>query len=393
MSDVRSPDDDDGALRPVLTRIPFNRPTLGGREFEYMRAAMRAGHVSGDGEFTRRCNTILRELVGAKAAMLTTSCTHALDLSALVLDVQPGDEVVVPSFTFVSTVNAFALRGAKPVFIDIRPDTLNMDERLIERHFSKRTKAIIVVHYAGVGAEMDALVDLAQEHRVPLVEDNAHGLFGRYRGRPLGSFGELSTLSFHETKNLHCGEGGALTINEPSLVKTAEVMREKGTNRSSFFRGEINKYTWVELGSSYLPSDLLAAFLCAQLEAYPQLQARRQFLWGRYFETLAPWARVRGTGLPFVPDYCTHPAHIFYLLLRDEDERRRLIGHLDSRQIHAVSHYVPLHSSPQGARLGGLDYACPVTDLVSQRLIRLPLYSALTDEEQDRVIDAVLSFR
>lgn len=377
------------AQRP---RIPFNRPMVAGKEFEYMAEALGAGHISGDGIFTKRCNEILRELIGAEAALLTTSCTHALELSALLLGLRPGDEVIVPSFTFVSTVNAFVLRGVKPVFVDIRPDTLNLDEQLVLRYVNKRTKAVVVVHYGGVGAEMDDLAQMTSSAGAALIEDNAHGLFGRYRGRSLGSFGCLSTLSFHETKNVHCGEGGAIVINDPSLVSDAEVIREKGTDRARFFRGEVDKYTWASLGSSYLPSDLLAAFLCGQLEESTKLQQRRHLLWDRYSDAFREWSDRRGIGLPSVPSHCDHPAHLFYLLMRDSEERDRMIAHLDSQQVHATFHYVPLHSSPQGARLGGLEYHCPVTDDVSARLVRLPIYPSLTDEEQSRVIEATMTF-
>lgn len=373
-------------------RIPFNRPVLAGREFEYMSSAIASGHISGDGQFTALCNEQLRTIVGSEAALLTTSCTHALELSALLLKLQPGDEVIVPSFTFVTTVSAFALRGAKLVFADIRPDTLNIDEEAVERHLNERTKAIVVVHYGGVAAEMEVLTELADQSGCTLIEDNAHGLFGSYRARPLGSFGALSTLSFHETKNIHCGEGGALLINDPQFVSSAENLRQKGTNRSEFFRGMVDKYTWVECGSSYVPSDLLAAFLYAQLEESGELQKRRKVLWDRYRGALVWWCEKRGVRLPIVPPHCDHPAHLFYLLMQDEEERGRFIAHLDERNVHAVFHYVPLHSSPEGIRLGGLSYDCPVTDDVSSRLVRLPLYAGLTDDEQARVIEAVLSF-
>ena len=387
-----SPPGNEAELAAAMPKVPFNRPMVAGREFQYMWAALAAGHISGDGMFTKRCNEILRQLCGAHAALLTTSCTHALELAGLLLRLEPGDEVIVPSFTFVSTVNAFVLRGAKPVFVDIRPDTLNIDERLVPRYMTERTKAVVVVHYAGVGAEMDELVRMTSEAGVALVEDNAHGLFGRYRGRPLGSFGSLSTLSFHETKNVHCGEGGALVINDPSLVSPAEVIREKGTDRARFFRGEVDKYTWADLGSSYLPSDLLAAFLCGQLEEAPNLQQRRIALWDRYADALRGWAEQRDVALPTVPSYCEHPAHLFYLLMRTPRDRERFIAHLGDLKIHATFHYVPLHSSPAGTRFGGSDYHCPVTDDVSARLVRLPLYPSLSDEEQARVIEAVLSF-
>lgn len=375
-----------------MTAIPFNRPILAGPEFEYMSQAISSGHISGDGEFTTRCSSYLRNVTNSAAVLLTTSCTHALEMCGFLLDLDPEDEVIVPSFTFVSSVSALALRGAKPVFVDIRPDTLNIDEDLIESHIGPRTRAIVVVHYGGIAAEMDRIIPLADAGNLRVIEDNAHGLFGRYRGRPLGSFGSLATLSFHETKNVHCGEGGALLINDPSLVSRAEVIREKGTNRAEFHRGEVDKYTWVDLGSSYLPSDLLAAFLAAQLEAATRLQDRRLLLWARYSRELVEWSARTEIRLPFVPPHCEHPAHLFYLLLRSLEDRTTFLEHLRARGVHAVFHYVPLHSSPQGARLGGLTYKCPVTDDVSARLVRLPLYPGLTDPEQSQVIDAVLAY-
>jgi dTDP-4-amino-4,6-dideoxygalactose transaminase len=323
---------------------------------------------------------------------LTTSCTHALEMAALLLDLQPGDEVICPAFTFVSTVNAVALRGARPVFVDIRSDTLNLDERLIEAAVTPKTRAILVVHYAGVACEMDAIVAIAERHGLAVVEDNAHGLFGRYRGRPLGSFGILSTLSFHETKNLTCGEGGALVVNDPRLVGRAEILREKGTNRARFYRGQVDKYTWMDVGSSYLPSDLLAAYLWAQLEAREQIQARRQAIWARYAAALAPWAAANGARLPMVPAHCEHPAHLFYVLLPSLDARQAFIAHLKARQILAVFHYQPLHGSERGQRLGGRPGQCPVTEDVADRLVRLPFYLALDEAAQARVIECVTAF-
>lgn len=379
------------AISPV--RIPFNRPMLAGSELEYMADAVARGHISGDGEFTRRCSRMLRELLQVPAVLLTTSCTHALEMSALLLSIGPEDEVIVPSFTFVSTVNAFVIRGATPVFVDIRHDTLNIDERLIESRITPRTKAIVVVHYAGVAAEMDEIRRIADRSGLAIIEDNAHGLFGSYNGRPLGSLGTMATLSFHETKNVHCGEGGAIVLNDPDLLARAEVVREKGTNRSRFFRGEVDKYTWVDRGSSYLPSDLLAAFLCAQLESADRLQSRRHVLWNRYFEALGAWSVSLEARLPFVPPECGHPAHMFYLVMRNNSDRDRFIAHLADREIHAVFHYVPLHSSPAALQLAGGGQPCPATDDISERLVRLPLYPGLTDQEQARVIQAVVDFR
>jgi dTDP-4-amino-4,6-dideoxygalactose transaminase len=296
-------------------KIPFNKASLEGTEIENVLKAFRDMHVAGDGSFTRRCHELLQQAIGAPKALLTTSCTHALEMAALLLDIQPGDEVIVPSFTFVSTVNAFVLRGAHPVFVDIRADTLNLDERLLEAKLTPKTRAIVPVHYAGVGCDMDVICKLGLERKIPIVEDNAHGLFGKYRGQKLGSFGTFSTLSFHETKNITCGEGGALIINDPRYVERAEIIREKGTNRSQFFRGQVDKYGWVDVGSSYLPSDVLAAFLVAQLEAWESIQARRHSAWNRYDAELKSWAGAQGIGLPHVPPEAVHPAHMFYLLL------------------------------------------------------------------------------
>jgi dTDP-4-amino-4,6-dideoxygalactose transaminase len=373
-------------------RIPFNRPAIAGREIEYLSDAVARGHVSGDGYYTRECHAAFERILPGSKALLTTSCTHALELTALLLSVEPGDEVVVPSFTFVSTINAFVLRGARPVFLDIRSDTLNLDERLLESRISARTKAIVPVHYAGVGCEMDEILRIAAARDIPVVEDNAHGLFGTYRGRPLGTMGRLATLSFHETKNLTCGEGGALLINDPELLPRAEILREKGTNRSRFFRGQVDKYTWVDVGSSYLPSDLLAAFLYGQLEVWEKIQKRRQAIWQRYAVALADWAASRGARLPHVPGHCVQPGHLFYLLMPDLESRQRLIRHLDARGIHAVFHYLPLHLSEMGRRFGGRPGDCPVTEDVSDRLLRLPLYYGLSDDDQTRVLDAVRAF-
>jgi len=369
--------------------IPFNKPHLTGKENVYMAEAVRIGQISGDGSFTRRCHRLLEEYLGVPKALLTTSCTHALEMAAILLEIKPGDEVIVPSFTFVSTVNAFVLRGAKPVFCDIRPDTLNMDEALLPKLITPRTRAIVPVHYGGVGCEMDAIMALAGEHRLAVVEDNAHGLFGRYRGKLLGTFGALATQSFHETKNLHCGEGGALLVNDPQLVERAEIIREKGTNRSRFFRGEVDKYTWVDLGSSYLPSDLLAAFLLAQLENADAIQQKRRTIWQFYAEQLAGWARAAGVGLPFIPPHCDQACHMFYLLMPSLEERQQLIAGLKDRGILSVFHYLPLHCSPMGIRLGGKPGDCPVSEEVSDRLVRLPFFNDLGIAEQERIVSAV----
>lgn len=369
-------------------RIPFNKPTLRGRELDYIAEAISLGHLSGDGRFTRDCERLLEEESGAGRALLTTSCTDALEMAALLLDIREGDEVIMPAFTFVSTANAFALRGARPVFADIRPDTLNIDESRIEELVTPRTKAIVVVHYAGVGCEMEPILGLAREHGLFLIEDNAHGLFGRYRGRPLGSFGELATLSFHETKNISCGEGGSLLINKALLAERAEILREKGTDRSRFFRGQIDKYGWVDLGSSFLPSDLLAAFLLAQLEDRFAIQARRRDLWSRYHTGLSAWAAGRGVALPFVPAHCGQAFHMFYLVMPSPGARRVLIDHLERQGILAVFHYQPLNRSLMARRLGA-ERSCPTTEDISERLVRLPFFTGLTDEEQGEVLEAV----
>lgn len=373
--------------------IPFTLSAYTGREEEYMAQAVASRHLAGDGPFTRRCHALLENLISARRAMLTTSCTHALEMAALLLEFQAGDEVIVPAFTFVSTVNAFVLRGARPVFADIRPDTLNINEHLLEGLITPRTKAIVVVHYAGVGCEMDLIGEIANRHGIPVVEDNAHGLFGAYRNQPLGSFGALATQSFHETKNVTCGEGGALIVNDESFVERAEILREKGTDRSRFFRGQVDKYTWVDLGSSYLPSDVLAAYLCAQLEAYESIQSTRMAIWNRYATELQSWARETGVRLPIVPAYCQHPAHMFYLLLPSLEARTAFIAHLKRAGVESVFHYVSLHLSPMGRSWGYQEGDCPVTEAVSDHLVRLPLHIFLTAEQQDQVCQAIRTFR
>ena len=373
-------------------RIPFNKPGLVGNELSYVSDAIKQGHTAGDGTFTARCHALLERTLGVGRALLTTSCTHALEMAALLLEIQAGDEVIVPSFTFVSTVNAFVLRGAVPVFADIREDTLNLDERQIESLLTPRTKAVLPVHYAGVGCEMDCILSLAAAHRIAVVEDNAHGLFARYKGRYLGTFGCLATQSFHETKNVICGEGGALLVNDARYVQRAEILREKGTNRSRFFRGEVDKYTWVDIGSSYLPSDILAAFLYAQLEQYERIESRRRRIWEAYQAGLRQWAGARGVGLPVVPPECEHSYHMFYLLMPSLAIRQRLIQHLKARGILSVFHYLPLHLSEMGVRFGGRQGQCPVTERTSDRLLRLPFYYDLSDREQGEVIEAVLAF-
>ena len=373
-------------------RIPFNKPTRLGHEMEYVNESLAAQHISGDGDFSKRCHSFLEDRLGVRKALLTTSCTHALEMAALLLDIQPGDEVIAPSFTFVSSVNAFVLRGAKPVFADIRPDTLNLDERQLPELITDRTRAIVLVHYDGVACEMDAIMSLARERNIAVVEDNAHGLFARYKGRNLGAFGELATLSFHETKNFTCGEGGALLINNIDLIERAEIIREKGTNRSRFFRGQVDKYTWVDLGSSYLPSDMLAAFLLAQFEQANEIQARRQEIWRRYDMRLRDWAALNQVQLPTVPDYAEQSYHLYYLILPSLNVRSALIQHLKQRGILSVFHYQPLHLSAMGIGFGGKSGDCPVTEDIADRLLRLPFYYALSPAEQDEVIAALLAF-
>lgn len=373
--------------------IPFNKPYAQGNELKYMSAAIASGHLSGDGAFTKKCHALLKEMLGVPQVLLTTSCTHALEMSALLLDIQPGDEVIIPDFTFVSTVNAFVLRGAKPVFCDVRPDTLNLDEAKLPALITERTRAIVPVHYAGVGCEMDAIMAATRGRNIAVVEDNAHGLLGKYKGKFLGTFGSMATQSFHETKNFTCGEGGALLVNDPALAERAEIIREKGTNRARFFRGQVDKYTWVDVGSSYLPSELLAAYLLAQLEAREDIQARRKRIWEFYAAHLPEWAAANDTRLPVIPDHCEQSYHMFYLLLPSLETRQALIAHLKSKGILSVFHYLPLHLSDMGKQFGGHPGDCPVTEDVSDRLLRLPFYNDLTSSEQECVLDAILEFK
>ena len=373
--------------------IPFNRPCLAGNEYKYIAEAIANGHASGDGPFTRRCHDILELELGVPKVLLTTSCTHALEMAAILLDCAPGDEVIVPSFTFVSTANAFVLRGAQIVFSDIRRDTLNLDETQLEALITPRTKAIVPVHYAGVPCEMDAICSSAKRHKLAIVEDNAHALFSRYKGKLTGTFGCLATQSFHETKNVTCGEGGALVVNDRDLLERALVIREKGTNRSQFFRGQVDKYTWVDIGSSYLPSDLLAAFLLAQLEGRHEIQQKRQRIWETYQEELQTWAEERNVRLPVVSPDCEQAFHMFYLIVPSFEYRQGLIAHLKRQGILSVFHYLPLNQSEMGRRWAARETPCPVTEDLSARLLRLPFYTDLNESEQGRVIKAVTSFR
>ena len=375
-----------------MTLIPFNKAYLSGREIEYLKRATENLHFSGDGPFTHECSRLIETLLGCHRALLTTSCTHSLEMAALLLDIRPGDEFIVPSFTFVSTANAFVLRGARPVFIDVRPDTLNLDEKKLESLITPRTRAVIPVHYGGVGCEMDSILAIAGHHRIAVVEDNAHGFGAKYKGRMLGTLGCLGTQSFHETKNLSCGEGGALLINDEALLSRAEILRQKGTDRSRFIRGEVDKYTWVDLGSSYVLSDLLATFLLAQLEELDTIQSRRRAIWERYYSNLQCLAVDHGLGLQTVPEHCEQAFHVFCIVTRTLKERTALIGYLRSRNITAVFHYIPLHLSPMGLQFGGVTGQCPVTEEIADRLVRLPFYFSLTEPEQDRVIEAIHAF-
>jgi len=370
--------------------IPFNKPYMTGRELGYIAEAHANGHLSGDGPFTRRCHAWLEATTGARKTLLTHSCTAALEMAALLLDLAPGDEIIMPSFTFVSTANAFVLRGAVPVFVDVRADTLNLDEMLIEAAITPRTRAICVVHYAGVACEMDAINAIAERHGLVVIEDAAQGILSTYKDRPLGALGALAALSFHETKNIIAGEGGALLVNDDRYSERAEIIREKGTNRSQFFRGQVDKYTWVDVGSSYLPGEIVAAFLAAQMEEAERITHERLSIWSRYHEAFAPLEARERVRRPIVPAECRHNAHMYYLLLRDVDERTRFIATMKANGIHPVFHYVPLHSAPAGRRYGRASGDLAVTDRSSDRLVRLPLW--LPDMDQSRVIESVEAF-
>lgn len=376
----------------MAMHIPFNRSSTVGKELEFIAEALRNGQIAGDRDFGRRCEALLSQVTGAERVLLTTSCTHALELSAYLLDLEPGDEVIVPAFTFVSTANAFVSRGARPVFVDIRPDTLNLDEAQLESLITPRTRAIVPVYYGGVACEMDEILAIAGRHDLVVIEDNAHGLFGSYQKKPLGSLGSMATLSFHETKNVTCGEGGALLLNDPRWVERAEILREKGTNRTRFARGEINKYTWVDIGSSYVMSDVLAAFLFGQLEQWRKIQSRREALWRVYDEALADWAEAHDVGRPYIPADRDQAYHLYYLLLPSRAKRDALIEHLAERGILAVFHYLPLNVSAAGRKYGRDPGPCPVAEEISGRLVRLPFFFDLTEDEQRQVVDAVRSF-
>lgn len=372
--------------------IRFNVPPYVGKETEYMKAAIDSHKICGDGEFTKRCNAWIEEHTGTAKALLTTSGTQALEMAALLSDIQPGDEVILPSYTFVSTANAFVLRGAKLVFVDIRPDTMNIDEKLIEDAITDKTRAIVPVHYAGVGCEMDTIMDIAKRHNLVVVEDAAQGVNAFYKGRALGSIGDYGCFSFHETKNYSMGEGGAILINRPEQIEDAEIIREKGTDRSRFFRGQVDKYTWVNIGSSFLPSDINAAYLMAQLEMADEINENRLQSWARYNEGLQDLAQEGAIELPYIPEECAHNAHMFYIKTKDMEERKALISYLKERDIAAVFHYVPLHSAPAGLRFGRFHGEDRYTTKESERLLRLPMYYNLSESDQQKVIDAVHGF-
>ncbi|RAY12597.1 dTDP-4-amino-4,6-dideoxygalactose transaminase [Actinomadura craniellae] len=374
--------------------VPLYVPYVGAREESYVQEAIASRKLDGpDGPFARRATTLLERYTGSPHALLAPSCTQALEIAAFLLDLEPGDEVIVPSYTFPPTASAFVLRGAVPVYVDCRPDTLNLDERLVEAAITERTRAIVVMHYAGVACAMDEIGEIAGRHGLPVIEDNAHGLTGSYHGRGLGSLGALGALSFQQTKNVQCGEGGALLVNDPALLERAEIVRDKGTDRCQYFRGEVDKYRWVDVGSSYLLSDMLAAFLTAQLEELPDIQRRRLGVWDTYHRELAGWAERTAIKTPSVPAGCTHPAHIYYLVPPDAATTGALLDHLAGHGVRAAIHFQPLHTSPAGRRYGRTaPGGCPVTERVAECLIRLPLYAGMTGAQVARVVDALTSF-
>ena len=368
-----------------MKNIPFNKPYMTGRELWYIAQAHTNGHLAGDGMFTRNCHAWLETRTGARKALLTHSCTAALDMAAMLADIQPGDEVIMPSYTFVSTANAFVLRGGIPVFVDIRPDTLNIDETLIEAAITPRTKAVVPVHYAGVACEMDTIMSIAQRHNLLVIEDAAQAVMSAYKGKPLGAIGHLGAYSFHETKNIISGEGGALLVNDDRFAERAEIIREKGTNRSQFFRGQIDKYTWVDIGSSYLPGEVIAAFLWAQMEEAQSITERRLDIWRRYHEAMAPLEGAGKLRRPIIPRDCQHNAHMYYILLESLEKRTEVIAQLKEQNVHAVFHYVPLHNSPAGKKYGRTSGELQHTGDLADRLLRLPLWVGM-DEAQDKVI-------
>ena len=374
-----------------MKTINYNQPFIVGRELDYIADAVARGQLSGDGYYTKKCHVCLEEKLNVSKILLTHSCTAALEMAALLCDTRPGDEVIMPSYTFVSTANAFVLRGAKPVFVDIRPDTLNIDEKLIEQAVSPKTRAIVPVHYAGVACEMDAVMEIASRHKLIVVEDAAQGCDAYYKGKALGSIGDFGCFSFHETKNFISGEGGAFAVNNPAFIKQAEIIREKGTNRAEFFRGEVDKYTWQSIGSSYLPSELTAAFLYAQLEYAKQITRKRLEVWNRYNDELQVLAQSGDLVLPHIPAECQHNAHLFYCILESLEARDRFLKFLQEKGISAIFHYIPLHLSPMAKKLG-LDYDLPVSTDLAERVVCLPVYFKLSEEQQNYVIAAVKIF-
>ncbi len=372
-----------------METIPFNKPFIAGKELWYIAEAVKNGHLAGDGAFTKKCNRWMEERFGAKKVLLTHSCTAALEMAAILCGIEPGDEFIVPSYTFVSTVNAFVLRGGVPVFVDIDASTKNIDANLIEEAITPKTKCIVPVHYAGVSCDMDKIIEIARRHNLLVVEDAAQGVCSTYKGKYLGTIGDIGCYSFHETKNFISGEGGALVINNEKFLERAEIIREKGTNRSQFFRGMVDKYTWVDIGSSYLPSEIIAAFLFAQLEEADNITAKRQAVWSRYYENLRPLQEAGKLELPVIPENITHNAHMFYIVLPDLATRTLLIEYMKRNGIYPVFHYVPLHSAPKGLELGGGKYNLPVTDKVADALLRLPCYFELALSEVDRICDII----
>ena len=372
--------------------ISFNVPPFTGKEFDYIKEAVAAHKISGDGQFTKKCNAWIEEKTGTAKALLTTSCTHATEMAALLADIQPGDEVIMPAYTFVSTADAFVLRGAMVVFVDIRPDTMNIDETKIEDAITEKTKAIVPVHYAGVACEMDTIMDIARRHHLLVIEDAAQGVMSTYKGQALGAIGDYGCYSFHETKNYSMGEGGCILIKDPAKAEEAEIIREKGTNRSKFFRGQIDKYTWVDKGSSYLPSDMNAAYLWAQLELAEEINADRMHSWEAYYQAFLPLKEKGQIDLPYIPEHCTHNAHMFYLKAKDLEERTALISHLKANGIGAVFHYIPLHTAPAGLKFGRFHGEDVYTTKESERLVRLPMYYHLSETDRQAVIDSVLAF-
>jgi dTDP-4-amino-4,6-dideoxygalactose transaminase len=372
--------------------IPFNRPSISEFDCSLIGEAISGGHSAGNGPFTKNAEGLLSAQIGVKHALLTTSCTHALEISALLCKLKSGDEVIVPSYTFVSTASAFALFGAKPIFVDSNVDTLNIDPMLIEAAITPQTRAICVVHYGGVACDMDRILQIASEKGLIVIEDNAHGLLSKYRGRHTGTFGAMATQSFHETKNVTCGEGGAILVNDETLIERAEILREKGTNRSQFLKGQVDKYTWVEVGSSWVLSDLLAAILCGQLGRVEEINSRRVQVWNRYQSELQDWSEKHGILQPFIPEECEHVGHVYHLRFHSGDQRTRFIGHMKDREISCVFHYQPLNVSPVGRSFGGYLGQCPVSEKAGECLVRLPLFNEMSDTELQRVIESVISF-